>query len=93
VVTLPRKILVSLRGISNLAKKLGNAHENWIGNPPLEKEMDLFNNQVGYEQYLYLHNLNLSGHFYNDALIIKLLDLVEKGGLKRIKDGKLVPTP
>ncbi|MBI5441233.1 MAG: hypothetical protein HY900_08490 [Deltaproteobacteria bacterium] len=33
----------------DLAKKFGDAHEDWIGNPVAEKTMDLYNNSVGFE--------------------------------------------
>jgi hypothetical protein len=33
---------------ADLARGFGNAHEDWIGNPPAEKAMDLHNNGVGY---------------------------------------------
>lgn len=33
----------------DLAQGFGNAHENWDGNPPNEKAMDLHNNGIGYE--------------------------------------------
>lgn len=32
-----------------LAKQFGDAHEDFVGNPPNEKTMDLHNNNVGYE--------------------------------------------
>ena len=31
-----------------LARKFGEAHEDWVGNPPAEKAMDLHNNGVGF---------------------------------------------
>lgn len=31
-----------------LARKFGEAHENWTGNPAAQKSMDLYNNEVGY---------------------------------------------
>jgi hypothetical protein len=32
-----------------LAKQFGDAHEDFDGNPPAEKTMDIHNNGVGYE--------------------------------------------
>jgi hypothetical protein len=32
----------------DIAKQFGDAHEDWGGNPPAEKTMDLHNNGVGY---------------------------------------------
>lgn len=34
-------------GGEQLAAGLANAHENWVGNPPTHKNMDLYNNAVG----------------------------------------------
>lgn len=33
----------------DLAKQFGDAHEDFDGNPPKEKTMDIHNNGVGYE--------------------------------------------
>lgn len=34
---------------AGLARKFGEAHEDWIGNPAAEKAMDLHNNGVGFD--------------------------------------------
>lgn len=33
---------------ADVARGFGNAHEDWIGNPPSEETMDKHNNAVGY---------------------------------------------
>ena len=33
---------------AELARKFGEAHEDWVGNPPAEKAMDLHNNGQGF---------------------------------------------
>ena len=70
-----------------LAESLGNAHEDWPGNPPLERDMDLFNNQAGRDAY---QNWYSVGGSTNAIDIIQ--DLVDSGQLMIIANGILVPT-
>lgn len=42
--------LVASETSYDMAMKFGDAHENYPGNPPLEKEMDLHNNRMGAKQ-------------------------------------------
>ena len=76
-----------------ISQKLGDLHEDWVGNPPDEKDMDLFNNQKGRDTYTQLKNQNLTGHFYKTGLLISLINLMNSGGLKQIKNGILTNTP
>ena len=45
------------------AKRLGNCHEDWAGNPANEKDMDLNNNQWGYN-YTSTHGIVQVDQFY-----------------------------
>lgn len=67
-----------------LAKQLGDAHELIPNNPLLENQMDLFNNQVGRDQFVYLQNQGQAGHFFKEALVISLMQKVQNGELQRL---------
>lgn len=64
----------------NLAKQLGDAHENQPQDP-LERQMDLYNNQIG-------RNLSQQTNFIEATVSYK----VDTGGLLIIKNGMLVPS-
>jgi hypothetical protein len=69
------------------ATLLGNLHENFRGNPPLEKTMDLSNNQVGQELTVE-HPLTVGA---NDAEYQTLVNgALEDGQLEFVRAGKLV---
>lgn len=68
----------------NLTKQLGDAHELFPNNPPLENQMDLFNNQIGRDQFTYLQTQGQSGHFFKEALVISLVQKVQNGQLKNL---------
>jgi len=67
-----------------LAKQLGDAHELIPNNPLLENQMDLFNNQVGRDQFVYLQTQGQVGHFFKEALVINLMQKVQNGELRRL---------
>lgn len=69
-------------GIS-LAKSLGDAHEDFVGNPALEKEMDLYNNLKGREALSALVQSS-------DDPSSLIQNLADNGDLKIIKSGSLV---
>lgn len=72
---------------------MGDLHEDFAGNPNVEKLMDLHNNQKGREIYSQLGNQDLTGHFFRTGLLISLINSMESGGLKKISSGTLVNTP
>ncbi len=73
---------VKILGLS-LTKQLADAHE-LNPSPLLEIQMDLFNNQVGRDQYLHLKGLGLEGHFFKEMLLISLLQKIQNGDLRKI---------
>ena len=78
---------------TQISKTMGDLHEDWSGNPSLEKQMDLFNNQKGRDTYTVLVSKNLTGHYYNVGLLISLIELMNNGGLKKLQNGTIVNTP
>ncbi|RJE73884.1 hypothetical protein [Reichenbachiella sp. MSK19-1] len=78
-----------------LSKTLGDLHEDFNSNPNLEKAMDLFNNQKGRDVFslLALSTDNLTPHFVNVGLLIKSIESMKNGNLRKIKRNELVPTP
>ncbi len=70
-------------GVS-LAKQLGDAHELIPNNPILENQMDLFNNQAGRDQFVYLQSQGQAGHFFKEGLVISLMQKVQNGELRRL---------
>jgi len=73
---------VKILGLS-LTKQLADAHE-LNPSPLLEIQMDLFNNQVGRDQYLHLKGLGLEGHFFKEGLLNSLLQKIQNGDLRKI---------
>lgn len=65
------------------AKKWADAHEDFKGNPYLEKKMDLHNNQLG-------RSLNISSR--EDEVVSRVRKAIRNGKGLRIVSGKLVPT-
>jgi len=71
------------RNIGNdLASKFLNAHEDFIGNPEDEKNMDLENNSTGLSE---AKNLSDLGTFTNDDLVKKFDADLSNGKLKVLK--------
>ncbi len=70
---------------TDLAERLGTAHENWDDNPVSERFMDLYNNQKGREAYGIWQNGNLS-------TVHVIQGLVDSGQLVIIKNGSIVPS-
>jgi hypothetical protein len=68
------------------ARNITNGHESWAGNPPLEKQMDLFNNNVGHNRGV----LNQRATWSELANLIQ--NNVSAGNLRIIKNGQLVPS-
>jgi hypothetical protein len=68
------------------AKRLTDGHEDWVGNPANEKAMDLHNNKSGIAIGRRLRGRKRAA--IEDAVTAELL----AGGLRYLKDGKLVPT-
>lgn len=81
-------------GIS-LSTTLADAHELAQGQDPLEKQMDLFNNQVGRNIFLDLQSRGLSGHFFQAGVIFQLNLLISDGQLRMISplssQGDVIP--
>ncbi len=80
---------VSTIGFS-LAESLGNAHEEVTGQPGIEKQMDLWNNNAGRNAFNgYIPNSGAPSYFAN-----VIQNLVNNGNLKYIQPdtGNLVPT-
>lgn len=79
----------------DLATALANAHENRPGNPPLEREMDLRNNQLGRNAYYYVAALNLGSHFFKEGLAIRINEMMKNGELWYLSplglDGAIIP--
>ena len=72
----------------SLAKSLGDAHETKPGDPQIEKDMDLFNNNVGRELFAgYIPSFNPAGYFSD-----KINILIQSGELLYINNGVLTPT-
>ncbi len=70
----------------SFAKQWSDAHENGtLGNPPLEKRMDLFNNSVGL-----LLALDNPWTFFHSTFIGKTLEKARGGKLLRIRNGRLI---
>lgn len=46
--------------------------------------MDLFNNQVGRDLYLYLLSQGLTGDFYKESLILTLIQKISNGDLRKL---------
>ena len=67
---------------NNLASKFLNAHEDYVGNPEDEKNMDLENNSTGLGE---AKNLSDSGAFTNDDLVKKFDADLSNGKLKVLK--------
>jgi hypothetical protein len=69
----------------HLAKLLGDAHETIPNSNPLENQMDLFNNQVGRDKYVYLSQNGFSGSFFKETLLLGLRNqYVPNGELRQI---------
>lgn len=67
------------------AKNLGDAHEEKLGNDILEKQMDLFNNNVGRELF--------GGPYYSAAAFSqKVMSALQAGQLVYINGTSLTPT-
>jgi hypothetical protein len=73
-----------------LAQEFGDAHEDFPTNDPLEKRMDLFNNEQGRLAALKLQEDN---EYTLANLSDYLIFLAENGGLRVIHNGQLVPSP
>ena len=71
----------------NLAKKIGDEHENWEGNPESEKIMDLHNNTIGY--------LIASGYRIDEPFwfLKKWQDAIAERIMKAMKNGSLITKP
>jgi len=77
----------------DLAKKLGDAHELHPIETPLGREMDLYNNQIGRDIFSLLNSRGLlTGHYSTEGIAIVLMRAVERGYLREILNGVLVPT-
>lgn len=78
-----------------LAKRLGDAHENKPNQPLLERTMDLRNNQIGRDLFVWLQQNGLDGHFFREALAIKLGQMMDNGELWHLKplgpNGEIIP--
>ncbi|MCF8255536.1 MAG: hypothetical protein K9J84_13250, partial [Bacteroidia bacterium] len=69
-----------------LAYQFGVAHETWVGNPALERAMDLTNNVFGINvaiQHPCWSNAQIANYIYNS---------VSNGQLIMIQNGRFVPT-
>jgi hypothetical protein len=79
-----------------LATALANAHENIPNNPPLEREMDLRNNQAGRNAFLWLNQLYPGLHFFEAGLSLKLHEMMQNGQLWYLSpvgaNGAIIPT-
>lgn len=64
----------------NWAKQWTDAHEEWPGNPPLEKQMDLHNNKLGRDIFSARRHIR------------EVKEDIKNGKGKRIVSGRLVPT-
>ncbi len=65
----------------DLARQLGDAHELAPNQPELERQMDLFNNNIG-----------RNAHESSISLPMRALELIYSGKLVYIRNGGLVPT-
>jgi hypothetical protein len=68
------------------AKRITDGHEDWPGNPPNEKAMDLHNNETG---------IAVGGKFRGRArtdVADAVLRELRAGKLRYLKGGRLVPT-
>ncbi len=78
-----------------LAKRLGDAHENIPAPNLLEREMDLRNNQIGRDLFRYLQQQGLAGHFYRESVLIRLNIMMGNGDLWHLRplafDGSVIP--
>ena len=63
-----------------LAKKFGDAHEDFPANPENQKEMDLYNNSVGYELGKLFHKMHLDVN----GLAEYVYQIVMEGGTCKI---------
>lgn len=71
-----------------LANRFGDAHEAEPGQPLIEKQMDLYNNSVGYD----IIKNDTKKQVTKDNLKNHVADAVNNGKLKFIKGDKLVPS-
>lgn len=78
-----------------LAKKLGDAHENIFSPVLLEREMDLRNNQIGRDLFILFQQQGLAGHFYREGILIKLNQMIDNGDLWHLRpldiNGNVIP--
>lgn len=77
----------------DMASRLGNAHELAPGQSALGRSMDLHNNQIGRDIFSLLNSKGGgSGHYSTEGLSILVQRALERGFLKQITNGQLVPT-
>ncbi|MCC6307428.1 MAG: hypothetical protein IT248_02965 [Chitinophagaceae bacterium] len=69
----------------HLAKQLGDAHETFPNNNPIENQMDLFNNQYGRNLFVELSQNGMGGHFFKESVILLLKNIrIPNGELRKI---------
>ena len=75
----------------DIAKKLGDMHENETPNAPIgERNMDLWNNEIGREIALKMRKNRFSVLRFNDESIN---DIASEIIYKKMKNGELITTP
>lgn len=70
----------------DLAKRLGDAHENTPLQHPLSRQMDLFNNQVGRTLFQTLQSQGLAGSSFRENAILQLQQMINAGSLRIISN-------
>jgi hypothetical protein len=70
----------------NMAKMLGDAHENWTGNDTDEKLMEMYNNNQGLKIYDILHSQGVAGDAYAPEASQEILIWVGSGRLQMLDD-------
>jgi hypothetical protein len=79
----------------DLAKRLGDAHENNPNQPNLERAMDLKNNHIGRDLFVWLHQLGFDVDYFREILAIKLAQMMDNGELWHLSPlgpkGEVIP--
>jgi hypothetical protein len=76
---------------TSLAELMGNAHEDVLGQPWIEQQMDLFNNQTGRDNYQTFVNSTVTSNPLTMSQVAQ--NLVNNGSFKIISNsGTLIPS-
>lgn len=66
----------------DLAKRLGDAHENHPFHTAFERDMDLHNNQIGRNLFVWFQQNGLAGQHFREGIVVKLIQMINDGQLK-----------